>query len=158
MLTPDRRHNLLVAEVGFLPPEQHRLRIDAELAHPGWVVKHRQPLILANTDLDADFKKILSAPADFIFMANAFHGIPTSRGWPKRPARPSNWAVASQSSTRHRRPREETRSSANRAPKTELRMSPEQTIAAVEAGGLQFVGLIDVPPYHYAALFERPSA
>jgi GAF domain len=58
MLTPDRRHNLLVAEVGF-PPEQHRLRIDADLAHPGWVVKHRQPLILANTDLDAEFKQIL---------------------------------------------------------------------------------------------------
>jgi hypothetical protein len=58
MLTPDRRHNLLVAEVGF-PPEQHRLRIDADLAHPGWVVKHRRPLILANTDLDADFKQIL---------------------------------------------------------------------------------------------------
>ena len=58
MLTPDRRHNLLVAEVGF-PPEQHRLRIDASLAHPGWVVEHRQPLILANTDLDASFKQIL---------------------------------------------------------------------------------------------------
>ena len=58
MLTPDRRHNLLVAEVGF-PAEQHRLRIDADLAHPGWVVKHRQPLILANTDRDADFKQIL---------------------------------------------------------------------------------------------------
>ena len=58
MLTPDRRHNLLVAEVGF-PPEQHRLRIDATLAHPGWVVEHRRPLILANTDLDPDFKQIL---------------------------------------------------------------------------------------------------
>ncbi len=58
VLTPDRRHNLLLAEVGF-PPEQHRLRIDATLAHPGWVVEHRRPLILANTDLDADFKQIL---------------------------------------------------------------------------------------------------
>ena len=58
MVTPDRQHNLLVAEHGF-PPEQHRLRIDVALAHPGWVVKHRRPLILANTDLDADFKQIL---------------------------------------------------------------------------------------------------
>jgi hypothetical protein len=58
MLTPDRRHNLLIAEVGF-PPEQHRLRVDASLAHPGWVVEHRQPLILANTDLDPNFKQIL---------------------------------------------------------------------------------------------------
>jgi hypothetical protein len=58
MLTPDGRSNLLVAEVGF-PPEQHRLKIDAGLAHPGWVVAHRKPLILANTDLDRDFKQIL---------------------------------------------------------------------------------------------------
>ena len=57
-LTPDARENVLVAEVGF-PPEQHRLRIDARLAHPGWVVTHRRPLLLANTDLDAGFRQIL---------------------------------------------------------------------------------------------------
>ena len=58
MLVPDGQHNLLLAEHGF-PPEQHRLRIDVGLAHPGWVVKHRRPLILANTDLDAGFRQIL---------------------------------------------------------------------------------------------------
>ena len=57
-LSADGRENRLVAEVGF-PPEQHRLRIDAGLAHPGWVVKHRRPLLLANTDLDAAFQQIL---------------------------------------------------------------------------------------------------
>jgi hypothetical protein len=57
-LSPDGRENVLVAETGF-PPDQHRLRIDAGLAHPGWVVKHRRPLLLANTDLDADFRQIL---------------------------------------------------------------------------------------------------
>ena len=58
LVTPDERHNLLVAEVGF-PPEQHRLRIDIGLGHPGWVVKHRRPLLLANTDEDPEFKQIL---------------------------------------------------------------------------------------------------
>jgi hypothetical protein len=57
-LSPDGRENWLIAEVGF-PPEQHRLRIDAALAHPGWVVTHRRPLLLANTDLDAGFRQIL---------------------------------------------------------------------------------------------------
>lgn len=56
--TPDGRQNLLVADVGF-PAEQHRLRIDAELGHPGWVVRHRRPLLLANTDLARDFRQIL---------------------------------------------------------------------------------------------------
>ena len=58
LVTPDRQHNLLVAEHGF-PAEQHRLRIPVDLAHPGWVVKHRRPVILANTDDDTDFKQIL---------------------------------------------------------------------------------------------------
>jgi len=58
MVTPDRRHNLLLAEHGF-PAEQHRLRIDIGLAHPGWVVEHRRSLLLANTDLDPGFRQIL---------------------------------------------------------------------------------------------------
>lgn len=58
LVTPDARHNLLVAEVGF-PPEQHRLRIDIALGHPGWVVTHQRPLLLANTDEDPEFKQIL---------------------------------------------------------------------------------------------------
>jgi hypothetical protein len=58
LLTPDARESLLVAETGF-PPEQHRLRIPADLAHPGWVVKHRRSLLLRNTDRDAEFKQIL---------------------------------------------------------------------------------------------------
>jgi hypothetical protein len=58
MLTGDGRQNLLLAELGF-PPEQHRLRIDVDLGHPGRVVRKREPLLLANTDLDANFKQIL---------------------------------------------------------------------------------------------------
>ena len=58
LVTPDGQHNLLVAEHGF-PPAQHRLRVSSGLAHPGWVVKHRRPLLLANTDDDPDFKQIL---------------------------------------------------------------------------------------------------
>ena len=58
MLTSDGTETVLVAEHGF-PPEQHRLRIASDLAHPGWVVKNRKPLLLANTDDDKDFKQIL---------------------------------------------------------------------------------------------------
>ena len=58
LVTPDGVHNLLVAEHGF-PPEQHRLRIPVDLAHPGWVVEHRRPLILANTDDAPAFRQIL---------------------------------------------------------------------------------------------------
>jgi hypothetical protein len=58
LISPSRRENVLVAEDGF-PPEQHRLRIPIEHGHPGWMVKHQKPLLLANTDNHNDFKQIL---------------------------------------------------------------------------------------------------
>jgi GAF domain len=57
-ITPDRQHNLLVAE-HEVPPEQHRLRIPLDLGHPGWVVQHQRPLVLVNTDETPDFRQIL---------------------------------------------------------------------------------------------------
>jgi len=42
-------------------------------------------------------------------------------------------------------------------PKTELRMSPQQTVEAIAPGGLTHVSTVEVPPYHYGALFERPA-
>ena len=58
LATPDQSAHLLVAEWGF-PPKQHRLRFAIETGHPGWVWRHRRPLILENTDDHADFKQIL---------------------------------------------------------------------------------------------------
>jgi hypothetical protein len=43
------------------------------------------------------------------------------------------------------------------ASKTELRVSPQQVIAVVEPAGLKHVGLVEVPPYHYGAVFEKPN-
>ncbi len=75
LITPDGAHNLLVAEHGF-PPEQHRLRIPVDLAHPGWVVKHQQPLLLANTDDDPGFRQILKTAR----MGSALYGPMFWRG------------------------------------------------------------------------------
>ena len=95
-------------------------------------------------------------PVDFVFMANAFHGVPDKPRLARsvRDAlKPSgrfaivNW---------HPRPREETTILGEpRGPRTELRMPPDQTIKAAEVDGLKFVKLVDVPPYHYAVLLER---
>jgi hypothetical protein len=45
-----------------------------------------------------------------------------------------------------------------RGPKTELRLSPRQTIASVEPSGMKLVHVLEVPPYHYGAVFENPPA
>src|SRR5258708_4805772 len=84
-------------------------------------------------------------PADFVFMANAFHGVPDRprlaravRGVLKPAGRFAvvNW---------HARPREETTIlSEPRKPRTELRLSPEQTLKSVEASALKLLHLIDV--------------
>ena len=103
-----------------------------------------------------DLARLWPQPVDFVFLANAFHGVP-DRPRLARSVRdallPSgrfaivNW---------HPRPREETTVLGEpRGPRTELRMSPEQTINAVELGQLRFVELVDVPPYHYGVVFER---
>src|SRR5215831_11423067 len=95
-------------------------------------------------------------PIDFVFLANAFHGVP-DRPRLARAVRdalkPSgrfaiiNW---------HPLPRETTTVLGEpRGPRTELRMSADETIKAVELGDLKLSELVDVPPYHYGVVFER---
>ena len=53
------------------------------------------------------------------------------------------------------KPREQTRVLGEpRGPATELRMTPEQTIMAVEQSSLTFRRQIEVSPYHYAAILS----
>lgn len=75
LVTPARDAHLLVAEHGF-PPDQHRLRIPIDAAHPGWVYQHQVPLLLANTDEHADFKQILRTAR----MGSALYGPMLWRG------------------------------------------------------------------------------
>jgi ubiquinone/menaquinone biosynthesis C-methylase UbiE len=99
----------------------------------------------------------MRGPADFVLMANAFHGVPDQPrladaiGKALKPA--GRLAVVNW----HQRRREETTILGEpRGPKSELRMSPEQTIASIEAGGLIFAGLVELPPFHYAVIMEHP--
>jgi ubiquinone/menaquinone biosynthesis C-methylase UbiE len=106
-----------------------------------------------------DVNDLAPRPADFIFLANAFHGVPDRprlasavRGGLRPHGRfvIVNW---------HQRAREETTVLGEpRGPKTELRLSPKQTIEAVEAGGLVLAGIVELPPYHYGAVFNRPAS
>ena len=92
-----------------------------------------------------------------MFLANVFHGVPDK----PRLARAVHdilkpggiFAIVSW----YARPREQTTVLGEpRGPATELRMTPEQTIAEVERGGLRFKNQVEVSPYHYGAVFEPP--
>jgi SAM-dependent methyltransferase len=97
-------------------------------------------------------------PVDFVLMANAFHGVPDQPRLVKtvrKTLKPGGrFAVVNW----HQRSREETTIMGEpRGPKTDLRMSPGQTIKSVEAGGLIPAELVELPPYHYAVIFKRSS-
>jgi SAM-dependent methyltransferase len=98
----------------------------------------------------------LAGPTDFVFMANAFHGVPDRARLVHavQAALKTNGQFAIVNW--HKRPRDETPILGEpRGPKTELRMPPEETIKSVEAGGLKFTKMIEIPPYHYGVVFKR---
>ena len=101
---------------------------------------------------------VVRQPVDHVFLANACHGVPDQ----PRLARAVHdvlkpgglFAVVSW----YARRREETTVLGEpRGPATELRMTPELTIARVESGGLKFRNRVEVSPYHYGVVFERQS-
>ena len=135
--------------------------IDANLLE---VARHRlTESDVTNCDFIAgnayELSRLWPHPVDFVFLANAFHGVPDR----VRLARSVHDALAPSGLFAvvnwHQRPREETTVLGEpRGPRTELRMSPDQTTQDVEAGGLKLTRLVEVPPYHYGALFERTAS
>jgi SAM-dependent methyltransferase len=103
-----------------------------------------------------DVARTVQEPADHVFLANAFHGVPDRRRLARAVhdgLKPGGlFAVVNW----HAWPREKTTVLGEpRGPATELRMTPEQTIASVEPGGFEFRKQVEVSPYHYGAVFER---
>src|SRR5262245_26138028 len=112
------------------------------------------------TFVEADaynIEKVVPQPVDHVFLANAFHGVPDKPRLARavhnvlKPG--GRFAVVNW----HTHPREETTVLGEpRGPATELRMTPDQTVAAVEPSGLKVWKCVEVSPYHYGAVFERP--
>jgi SAM-dependent methyltransferase len=104
-----------------------------------------------------DITKVVRERVDHVFLANAFHGVPDKLRLARAVhdvLRPGGlFAIVSW----YARPREQTTVLGEpRGPATELRMTPDQTISSVESGGLNFRHRVEVSPYHYGAIFERP--
>jgi ubiquinone/menaquinone biosynthesis C-methylase UbiE len=101
---------------------------------------------------------LVRRPIDFVLIANTFHGVPDKLRLARAVAttlKPGGrFAVVNW----HRRPRQETVVlGLPRGPKTEMRMTPSDVAATVEPAGLKLAGVIELPPYHYGAIFEKPA-
>ena len=104
-----------------------------------------------------DLAKFVTDPQDFVLIANTFHGVPDKPRLARAvmsALKPGgrfvviNW---------HRHLREKTIVlNQPRGPQTEMRMTPEDVTRAVAPAGFRPIELIQLPPYHYAAVFERP--
>lgn len=138
----------------------YALDLDPEMIEMAQEEAARQGVSVLNwLTADArDVAELVPEQVDFVLMANTFHGVPDQPGLVQAVAktlRPGglfaivNW---------HKLPREQTPVLGQpRGPKTEMRMSPGVVQAVVEPGGFAFRKLVDLPPYHYGAVFERKA-
>jgi ubiquinone/menaquinone biosynthesis C-methylase UbiE len=103
-----------------------------------------------------DVNDLVARSVDFVFMANAFHGVPEKTRLARAVAKVlgpcGHFAIVNW----HARPREQTTISGEpRGPATEVRMTPEATRAAVELAGFRLQQIVELPPYYYGAIFEK---
>ena len=106
-----------------------------------------------------ELSRLIAAPTEYVLMANTFHGVPDKTALAREIAAilepPGRFTIINW----HRIPREQTSVLGQpRGPHTELRMSPEQTRTVVEPAGFQLETVVELPPFHYAAIFRKTQA
>ena len=92
-------------------------------------------------------------------VVNTFHGVPDQSGLARGAAAVLKPGGAFAIVNWHPLPREKTVVlGAPRGPKTELRMAPEQVRAVVEPAGFEWQRPVELPPYHYGAIFRKAES
>jgi len=103
-----------------------------------------------------ELSQLIATPVDYVLIANTFHGVPAKTTLAREVAAALNPNGRLAIVNWYPQPREETTVlDKPRGPRTELRMSPKETRAAVEPAGFKLEALIELPPYHYGAIFVR---
>lgn len=101
-----------------------------------------------------NINKHVAEKVDMVFLANTFHGVPDKKALSASLAKVLKPNAAFVIVNWHKRPREETVVLEQaRGPDTELRMSVDEVQAMVEPAGFTLDKIVDVGPYHYAAIF-----
>lgn len=95
---------------------------------------------------------------EYVLIANTFHGVPDKQQMARdvfNVLKPGgqltiiNW---------HHRLRDDTTVMGEpRGPKTDMRMSPDQVMDEVLPVGFTLHGVVELPPYHYGIVFDKPK-
>ncbi|HQT40055.1 MAG TPA: methyltransferase domain-containing protein, partial [Acidocella sp.] len=119
----------------------------ASLKNCDWLLGNAMELHLLLHDL-----------VDYVLIANTFHGAPDKTELAREIGRVLKSKGRLAIINWYPLPREETVILGKpRGPATALRMSPEQTEAAVEPAGYKLEKRVEFPPYHYGAIFLRTN-
>ncbi len=103
-----------------------------------------------------DLAKVAGTQADVVLIANTFHGVPDKTGLAHAVYSVLKLGGEFIVVNWYPRPREETVVLGQpRGPRTEMRMSPAAVQAVVEPAGLRLKRVVEMPPYHYAAIFGK---
>jgi len=95
---------------------------------------------------------------DFVLIANTFHGVPDKTALARAVARVLKPGGRLAIVNWHRIARAQTTVlDEPRGPETALRMSPEDVRKVVEPAGFRPVDVIELPPYHYGAVFRKST-
>jgi SAM-dependent methyltransferase len=103
-----------------------------------------------------DIARLVPGPVDYVLLANTFHGVPRKTVLARHVGEVLRSGGRFGIVNWHRLARERTVVLGRpRGPATHLRMAPEQVRQAVEPAGFALEQLLELPPYHYVAIFAR---
>lgn len=105
-----------------------------------------------------EMASLVPEKVDYVLLANTFHGVPDKTALAKVVRSVLKDKACFGIINWYPKPREETPVLGKpRGPATELRMSPEAVRAVVEPAGFMLQRIVDLPPYHYGAIFIRDN-
>ena len=105
-----------------------------------------------------DLPAYLPTLVDVVFMANTFHGVPEQTALARKVRevlKPGglfivvNWHVATPGETKVL--------GQPRGPRKDLRMTPVDVSKIVEPAGLELTQVVELLPYHYGVIFQKPE-
>ncbi len=106
-----------------------------------------------------NLQELLPGKVDYVLIANTFHGVPDKTAMARAVAAVLNPRGQFAIVNWHPLPRERTVVWGKpRGPRTEMRMSPEDVRLVVEPAGFGLERVIELPPFHYGAVFRVVEA